>query len=39
MITLNVFDSNQWYSFRETDALKSVKKVYIGQNYKKVGKI
>jgi hypothetical protein len=38
MITLNLFDSNWWYSFREIYVLKSVNKLYIGQNNKKVGK-
>jgi len=38
MITLNLFDWNWWYSFREIDVLKSVNKLYFGQNYKKVAK-
>jgi hypothetical protein len=38
MIILNLFDSNWWYSFREINVLKSVNKLYFGQNNKKVGK-
>jgi len=38
MIKLNLFDSYWWYSFREINTLKSVNKLYFGQNYQKVGK-
>jgi len=37
-MTLNFFDSNWWYSFREINVLKSVNKLCFEQNNKKVGK-
>jgi len=38
MITLNLFDSNWWYSFREINVLKSFKNFVFEQNNKKAGK-
>jgi len=38
MITLNLFELDWWYSFWEINVLKSVNKLYFGQNNKKVGK-
>ncbi len=38
MITLNFFYSNWWDFSREKNVLKSVNKLYFGQNNKKVGK-
>jgi len=38
MITLNLFESNWWDSSKEINVLKSVNKLYFGQNNKKVGK-
>jgi hypothetical protein len=35
MITLNFFDSNGWYSFREINDLKSVNKLYFVKITKK----
>ncbi len=38
MITLNLFELNWWDSLWDINVLKSVNKLYFGQNYKKVGK-
>jgi len=38
MITLNLFESNWLDSFQQIDVLKSVNKLYLGQNNKKINK-
>jgi len=38
MIALNLFELDWWDSFWEINVLKSVNKLYFGQNNKKVGK-
>ena len=38
MITLNLFESNWWDTFKKINLKKSVNKLYFVQNYKKVDK-
>jgi hypothetical protein len=38
MITLNLFESNWWDNFYEINVLKTVNKLYFGQNNQKMGK-